>query len=147
MARSNADLLAIKTELATDPSALGYTGDDARDAEKINALSGGISIDRSDLSTDDLIESINHAEFISLSTADRQYLAVLLSGDSVDTRPGTEARTGLMALFGGGSATRANIVALLDRKGSRIDELFQAGTLESGASWKAGELAKARIAV
>ncbi len=145
MAHSNADMLAMKSELANDPSAVGYTGDDAGDAGKINEVKGSITIDRSDLSSEDLVRAINQAEFDALSASERQYLSLLLNSDSVDTSNGTEARTGLMNLFAGGTVTRANIVAMLDKDGSRVDELFQAGTLESGTPWRAGELANARV--
>ncbi len=144
MAKSNADLLAMKAELASDPSTLGYTGNEYEDSDSVNAQRGSISIERFDIPVPEIAQAIRQSEFIALTVANRQYLDLILRGETLDARTGTEARVGLLTLFGTGSQTRNNLQALLTRDGSRAEQLYQTGTLKVRDSWTPSDIAHAR---
>ena len=150
MTWTNADLLALKAELTNDPDGLGLvappTIDDVGNADKLNAVSASIQIERSDIPATEIAKSINRQEYAAAVLADRQWIDLQLSAGLIDSRTGTEARTGLLGIFGAGTTTRANLQALLTQDGNRIDEMFQQGLLSRGGTVTPSDIANARNA-
>lgn len=149
MARSNADLLALRSELENDPAELGLTAapaDDEANANALNLVRASIQIERADIPATEIAKGINRVEYAAAVLADRQWIDLQLSAGLVDARTGSEARTGLLGIFGAQTTTRANLSALLTQDGNRIDQLFQAGTLEVGGTVSPSDIAQARVA-
>lgn len=150
MARSNADLLAIKAELTNDPLTLGLTtlaADDEANANKLNLVRDTIQIDRESIPVSEVVKAVDADEFIALSAPQRDYLAFITNGQTVNPKAGNEVREALLQLFNAQSETRASLVALLTEPGSRINQLFKAGTLQQGGNVTPSDIAQARNAV
>lgn len=151
MARSNADLLAIKAELTNDPEGLGLVAppsiDDVGNADALNLVRDTIAIERMDIPATEIAKNINRVEYAAAALADRQWIDLQLSAGLIDARTGTEARTGMLGIFGAQTATRANLLTLLTQDGNRIEEMYQSGLLEAGGTVTASDVANARNAV
>lgn len=149
MARSNADLLAMKNELTNDPASLGLTTlpeDDAANAAKINAVSESFQINRKDVPSTEVARAIDRVEYNAATLADRQWIDLQLATGLIDARTGTEQRDGFLGIFGAQTDTRANLLALLARDGKRWEQLVQDGTLEQDGDWNPSEISQARQA-
>jgi len=151
MSRTQEDLLALKAELTNDPLGLGLTvlpEDDAANADKLNAVMPTILLERSLVPPTEIRRAIVRTEYNAAVLADRQWIDLILGGDGgVDTRSGTETRTGLLAIFAAGTKTRTNLSALLTVAGNRIDQMFQQGLLSAGGSVTPSDISQARNAV
>lgn len=146
----NADLLAIKTELTTDPKTLGLTvlaADDEANANKLNAVSALTPIDRESIPVSEIAKAIDRDEFNALSAADRQWIEMITSGGSVNPKTGSEVREGLLQAFGAGTESRTNLTALLTEPASRINQMFKEGLLTKGGSVTPSDISNARAAV
>lgn len=146
---SNADYLAIKSELTNDPLTLGLTvlaADDVANAEKLNLVRTVIQVDRESIPVSDVVKAIDADEFISLSQPQRDYVALITAGGSVNPKSGGEVREALLQFFGAQSETRASLTALLTESANRITQLFKAGTLSYGGNVTASDVANARNA-
>lgn len=149
MARSNADLLAMKAELTNDPAGLGLTtlpADDAANATIINTVSAAFQINRKDVPAGEVAKSIDRVEYNAATLADRQWIDLQLGTGLIDARIGTEQRDGFLGIFGPLTETRANLLALLSRDGKRWEQLVQDGTLEQEGDWSPSEISQARQA-
>lgn len=148
---TNADLLAIKAELTNDPNAYGYVAppaiDDVGNADKLNLVRDTIAIERNDIPATEIAKNIDRTEYAAAVLADRQWIDLQLSAGLVDARTGSEAREGLLAIFGAGTDTRANLAALLTRVGTRIEQMFQQGLLSQTGNVTPSDVANARNAV
>lgn len=113
----------LANELATDPTGLGYTGDAEGDHEKINRLRTAIRIDRTLVGTWEIIEATVPAEWSALTAAEKGRYQMFISAGAVDLR-GTNIRSAFAAMFGSGTTTRANLIALQTIDGSRAQVLF-----------------------
>lgn len=114
------NLQTLKTELASDPLRRGYsTMDDVAAAESLNTEDR--QADRESLDTGLLVASLVDAEYSALGAVAKNYLSLLASAQSVPLTATVKANLG--RLFPAGSETRANLIALLKRPGSRADEL------------------------
>jgi len=122
MAYTPEQLQTLKTELTTDPLARGYAGmgDDAA-AASLNGASRTVPVES--VSPADFLRGMVKTEWDALSATDRQYLGILLGNGPIDIRTGSQIRVALLAMFGAQSATRANLLAMLDRAGTRCEEL------------------------
>lgn len=150
MARSNADLLAIKAELTNDPLNLGLTtlaADDEANANALNLVRDTIQIDREAIPVSDVVKAIDADEFIALSQPQRDYVALITNGGTVNPKNGGEVREALLQFFNAQSETRASLTAMLTEPGSRINQLFKAGTLQQGGIVTPSDVAAARNAV
>jgi hypothetical protein len=150
MARSNADLLAIKAELTNDPLTLGLTilaADDEANANKLNEVRTTIQVDRESVPVSDVVKAIDADEFIALSQPQRDYVALITNGGTVNPKNGGEVREALLQFFSAQSETRASLILLLTEAGSRITQLFKAGTLQQGGIVTPSDIAGARNAV
>jgi hypothetical protein len=150
MARSNADLLALKAELTNDPTELGLVAppsiDDVGNAEKLNLVRDTIQIEREAIPATEIARSIDRVEYGAATLSDRQWIDLHLSAGLVDARTGSVFRTGMLAIFGAQTSTRANLQAILTVDGNRIEQLFRAGTLEAGGTVTPSDVANARNA-
>lgn len=150
MALSNADLLAIKTELETDPEGLGLVAppaiDDVGNANLLNEVRTATQIERQDIPSTEIARGINRVEYAAAALSDRQWIDLQLSAGLVDARAGSEARAGLLGIFGAGTTTRTNLSALLTRDGTRIEQMHEQGLLSQSFPITPSEVANARNA-
>lgn len=114
------DLQVLKNELtAGHPGTGAYSANDATAADQLNARNR--QPDRESLTGGMLAASIVRAELAALSNADQNYVRALLPcGDMPLT---ATLKTELGNIFGAATQTRANLLALLKRPGSRAEEL------------------------
>lgn len=136
------DLTALKDELANDPSGIGYTGDDAADAELLNETPrSGTSVTRETIPTDEIRRAVVPAEWPS-SNADAPVRDLLLfhtQGEQINPND-PNVRQAFLDAFPAGTTTRQNLAALQTREGSRAEELFG----EEGVSVTPSDVANAR---
>jgi hypothetical protein len=147
MARSQADLVALKAELTNDPKTLGLTlipADDVANADKLNLVRPELQIDREAIPTTEIFLQIDRDEYAALGSADRQWLNGVSQGGTINPRSGGEVREGLLQLFGAGTETRANLQAILTENASRIEQMFKEGLLEQGGNVTPSDVANAR---
>ena len=136
---------ALKSELQTDPAALGYApllaaGAQNQLAAVLNFLRDGttacpvnnvvgaaISVNRGTIETQELVEAVVQSE-MPTNAAQRDWLLMVCAGNRVRVDTGSTARAGLLAIFAAGTTTRANLTTVASRTGSRAEQLFGAGT-------------------
>lgn len=149
MARSNADLLALKAELTNDPLTLGLTtepADDEANANILNLVRDTIQIDRESIPVSEIAKAIDRDEYNAASAADRDWIKMITAGGDVNPKAGGEVREGLLQIFSAQSETRASLLAILTEAGSRVEQLYKAGTLEVGGQVTPSDVAQARNA-
>jgi len=122
----------LKTELQTDPTAIGYApmlsaGDHAGVAAALNLVRQTITIRRDILPAHELFECVVTAEYNSLTASEKSRLDTILGMGTVNVK-GDNTRSQLSAMFVAGTATRTNMLAIMDRKGSRAEQLFGLST-------------------
>lgn len=147
----NADLLAIKAELTNNPLSLaGYlavTGEnDEANANALNLVRTQCQVDRESVPVSEVVKAIDADEFIALSQPQRDYVALITNGGSVNPKTGGEVREAMLQFFGAPSETRASLTLLLTESASRITQLYKAGTLSSGEQVTPSTVANARNA-
>lgn len=118
------DLVALKTELTTDPLGRGYAGMDDEAAANSLALPNR-QANRETLDAGMLAASIVQSEYTALTAAQKDYLRLIVSAGTMPLTATVKAELG--TIFPAGSGTRANFVALLKRPGNRADELNLGG--------------------
>lgn len=151
MSFTNADLLAIKSELTNNPLSLtGYlphTGaNDEANANALNLVRDQCQIDRESIPVSDVVKAIDADEFIALSEPQRDYVALITNGGSVNPKAGGEVREALLQFFSAQSESRASLTALLTESTSRARMLFKAGTLSVDQQVTPSDVANARSA-
>lgn len=115
-------LRALVREITADPLGRGYAG--MSDAEVVADLQTVYRDNWSALSSSQVFESIDIAEFQSLSAAEQVRVDRILGlGDDIQTAPDTQARAELLAVFSAGSATIAALIVLANPGQSRAQEL------------------------
>lgn len=148
MAFTTADLQAIKTELTNDPKTLGLTAppaiDDTGNADKLNDRDGGLLIDRTAIPTHEIFVQIDRDEYAALAAADREWLAGVSASGTVNPKDGGEVREGLLQLFGAGTETRTNLLAILQEAASRIQQMHEEGLISTDQNITASDVANAR---
>jgi len=148
------NLAQLKTELNTDPAALGYAAPRNAGAHGIlasilNTVRAGQTIQRVDVSAKEIVEAINVADMKPFATPatptnqelsfERRYLAwfatlpamgnVRLMLDDGTTLTPVGANLDAMFPASPGSATRTRIIALMSKPPTRAEQLFGAGTV------------------
>lgn len=126
------DYAVLANEINTDPNTLGYApfvsaGDDMGVAALLNQIRAGISITKSYVPIEDVLAAIVKTEFDSLTSANKTVVDQFVRGTRVKTGD-ANMRTTMAALFASGTTTRANLVALATRTGSRAEVLFGENT-------------------
>ncbi len=125
------DYVALKSELQTDPTTLGYaaaiaSGSDNILANLLNAVSQSININRTTVPNSEIFNAIDATDYAGLAAAKKTDLQLVLTPDVI-TITNANVRTILASIFGAGSATRTALLALQTRKGSRAEQLFGSG--------------------
>lgn len=125
------DPTALKTELQTDPTGLGYgpwvaNGADATLADLLNEPRAGITVFRGLIDTWELIAATVRSEYDALLPDGKQLYQTLVSAGTLDVTDAS-IRALLAGLFPAGSSTRANLIARVSRRGSRAEQLFGSG--------------------
>lgn len=149
MARSNADLLAIKAELTNDPLNLGLTTnavDDEANANLLNLERETIQIKRRSVSTAELFNAVDPLEHQALTDQQSRWLSAVLLLGQFDAFLATNILSGLDGMFSAQSTSRPAYTAVTKTAGNRIDQLYQAGTLEVGGTLTPSDVAQARNA-
>lgn len=122
------DYQALKTELLTDPLALGFSGlSNTAAADKLNEVPAnpavGRQLERDIVPTWEVFEATVPAEWAALSAAEKQRYQSMLAMGSVNLKkPNT--RLALASIFGAATTTRANLIALQNIAASRAAVLF-----------------------
>lgn len=118
-------------ELSVDPLGRGYLA--MSDDQVFSSLE---SVDRDNwvlITGADIARSIDQSEFDVKTLSERTYVQMVTGiADSVPSEPGSVVRSGLIAVFGAGSATAANLLAVANQQVSRAQELGLAGWLTRG---------------
>jgi hypothetical protein len=128
MALTAAQIAQLTSELTTDPTALGYAGmSNAEVVAAINRVRGTIAIEPRTLVAQRVVEALELAEYDALTAGKRDKLGLLLEHDEVEITAATKAI--FTDVFGAGTATRADVAALLSRDGSRAEQLFGVDTV------------------
>jgi len=116
------DHAALKTELDDDPTARGYTGENAEDAALLNEVQGGISISTTSILMVAVLEAIIPADWVGLNDAQRAALLLYASQDRIN--PNAANIVDAFSTFFASSGTATALNALRTRPGSRAEELF-----------------------
>lgn len=141
------NIVALRTELQTDPLGLGYaaviaTGNHQTVADLMNLPRTIIRIRRADISSAEIASAIEVTDYPALGgnptaaalSTERRYLAWLtailtvplvrlLNADGTNT----PVIANFSAMFGAGTGTRTRLLALAERDGSRTEQLFGIG--------------------
>lgn len=115
------NLQALKQELILDPLGRGYSSlSDEAAAATFSILDR--SVNRDALDGGLLVSCIVRAEFSALTAGDKDYLHLIAAtATPIPLTAGFKAEVG--AVFGAGTATRANLLAAVKRAGNRAEEL------------------------
>ena len=113
----------LRTELTTDPVALGYSGlSHAAAAAKLNATDTGRTLPRTAVPVAEIFNAIVNADWPAVGSQAESKLMALLQMQSIDaSHANTRAIIG--SVFGAGTQTRTNLLALGSRTVSRAEEL------------------------
>lgn len=128
----------LVTELTTDPLTRGYDAmTNAEVAASLNTVN--LTRTRTSIDTQDIADAFAAADAPAIQ-ANPELVALVLAPQTVD--PAGWARDILLAVFPGGSQTRANLAALADEQISRAEQLGYSGIVREGHV----EMARARMA-
>lgn len=129
-------LQALHDEIEADPLDIGYKEQggtwksDQVIADLINDPANGDTVQRNHILPQEIIEQIVIDEWDALTVSQRQYVALLPSLPIVDAiQNGTEVRANLLTIFGAGTVTRANLIEVVQKDGSRAEVLWGEGTV------------------
>jgi hypothetical protein len=135
-----ADLLALKTEVNTDPSGMGYipTSTDIGVLSLINDPEnnvGGESINKEveDLQIPELAEVIDETEYAELDVYDTAWCKMFIERQPDEGILQFQGK--LFSIFDVASTTRANFLALLPKLATRGEVLFGVNTIISSSDW------------
>jgi hypothetical protein len=126
-----AQLAQLKTEILEDPEGLGLgplaaLGADADIAAALNQARAEIEIPRGIVASYEVFEAIVPTEWTALNADSKQRVQSILAMSQINTA-GPNTQAAFLAAFAGGTTTRANLIALTKRQGSRAEQLFGAG--------------------
>ena len=111
----------LRDELLVDPLSRGYsTMSDQEASDDLNTIYR--TLDRETIETWEIFEATVKAEYGALSTADKRLYETILSMGSVNVKGGN-TRASLAVMFGAGTTTRTNLIALQTVPVSRAEEL------------------------
>jgi len=126
------DLSELKTEVLTDPLALGYAGKtNYQIAQLMNTVGLSGEVVGVAYVTADIVQSqVVATEYLTLTASERALWAAVLAAGS--NNPGipvanTNIRGQITAIWGAGTTTRTNLGALQTRSGSRAEALWGDG--------------------
>lgn len=121
-------LTALKNELNSDPKSLGYSAlDDFEAADKLNeAGASGETIEPAFVTAFQAQQEVVGSEYLTLTIGEQNlWNAILISVDSQGVPIKNAIIRGQVAtIWGAGTTTRTNLVALQTRSASRAEVLF-----------------------
>ena len=123
------DPIVLGQHIQDDPNVRGYAAHVISGATNViagllNEVLVSITIQRETVKPSEVWEAVDLTEFKALSAQERQVLGILLGMETLSVGPGSNSRTTLAALFPTGSTTRGKLIALVQRKGSEVEDLF-----------------------
>jgi hypothetical protein len=125
------DYTVLNTELTNDPKNRGYAvpmaaGDTGEVARLLNEQLPTESVERASITPQEAQAAVDVADFKALTAgAQRAWLAIVGLPEVPVKNP--QIRAQVAAIWGPGTATRANLVALQTRDASRAEVLFGEG--------------------
>ncbi len=139
-------LLALKNEIVNDSNSVGYKTSptvwkaDQAIVDLISDPTNGAQITRKQVIANEIVASIDLAEYAALTMPQRQYLDLLTQTAADEFIDANEATilNALTTIFGPGTASRASLLAKLQRQGSRAEVLWG-----EGKNVTAGEVGRA----
>ena len=129
------DPVALRAELDNDPASLGYapfmaSGNNTALVALLNETHAADQVSRGLIPSHEIIEATVAVDWAALTDPQqRQYMAITGAGQV--NASAVNVRDAFLAMFAGGTATRANLAALEARDGSRVEVLFGAGSVAS----------------
>jgi hypothetical protein len=129
------DYAALRTELLTDPTSIGYataynTGQDQAVADLLNAPR--VTVDRGLVPTYEVARELVPSEWVNVSAVNRSLYQAYITPPLIDTaHANVRAAFNLIFLANNCPLTRAAMVAVATRQGSRVEKLFGVGTTVS----------------
>lgn len=115
----------LADELAGDPAGLGYAGKTgAQCAALLNAVNQ--VIERETIPAWEVLEATVPAEYAALSAAEKTRYGLFVGAGDVNVK-GTNTRAAFAVMFGAGTQTRANLLALQTRLDSRANVIGLGG--------------------
>lgn len=130
------DYIRLKSEITNDPAALGYSeASDQQIADLLNARTTNRTTERSIVPSHEILEATVPSEWSALTAAEKQRYQTITGAGQVNLS-GPNTRLMLGAMFGAGTQTRANMIALQTIVVSRAEELGL-GKVEPGHIQKA----------
>lgn len=136
-----ANIPLLKVEIGSDPLARGYSGmSDSQVADSLNAQNRTRKLEY--VAGWQIYEAVNETEFQALSTEAKKdtIREIYRLGDNIPVQAG-RVKSNIMDLFGPGTTTRDNLVALAEPVASRAEEL---GIVGVGQLVEAVHVLKAR---
>lgn len=126
------DYQALRNEIQNDPTAIGFAamvtaGDTGAIADALNLSRVAINITRDVVPSYEVFDAIVPSEWAALSSQEKNRIQLILSMGQVLVK-GTNTRQAFLDAFSAGTTTRTNLAALQTRKGSRLEQLFGAGS-------------------
>lgn len=123
------NIAQLRNELTTDPVALGYNVSDAvgcRDAINL-PRTGAFLQPRNTIEAWEIAACLVLAEYAALSAVNRQMVDMYVAAGKVNPTNATVIAN-FQTIFGPATTTRANLLAVRNRPGSRAEQLFGPGT-------------------
>jgi hypothetical protein len=128
---STSDLGILASEINTDPDGLGYapSTDGSRDeiiADMLNAATTAYIVDRDTVGNGEIVEAVASSEWDSLTANNQRLFLAQVSPETIQNTARTKAA--FATIFPAGTLSRANLLELVQRSGSRIEDLFGTGS-------------------
>ncbi len=125
----------LKAELDKAPSGFGYathmaSSDHTALLLLLNETHAADQVDRGIVPSHEVITATDAVEWAALSAAEKGRYDTITGAGEVDASA-TNVRDAFAAMFGGGTATRAALLAIGTRDGSRAEVLFGTGASAS----------------
>lgn len=119
------DYAALKAEIQSGPLAAAIaphiaSGNHRAVADALNSVSASFQVPRAIVPSYEIIEAMAPGDWTGVSAAERIRIQVLISAGSVNLS-GANTRAAFAAAFGPSTQTRANLIALQTRNGSRAE--------------------------
>ena len=147
---TNADLLALKAELTNNPRNIGLTtnpADDEANSIRLNLIRPIIKVKRRSVSTKAVFDIVVDLEYQAMSPVQQRWFTDFMRLGQFDPFVDVGTMAGLRRIFGASTTTGPKITAVTMEDGSRITELFQAGTISFSQDVTPSDVANARSAV
>lgn len=122
------DLDTLKSEILNDPTGVGYAGkDDGRIADLLNRASIA-TIEPESIPAADAQKAVVGSEYIALTQGQQSLWISILTVQDIPVK-NPRIRAQIASVWGPGTQTRANLVALQSRLASRVEILFGGGAV------------------